>query len=205
MKHALLITAIWLLNAASPLYAQWNVGGLLNISNSTVSVDPNPSSEDYSGRFGFGIGAVLDRSLTGQYDLHLEPMYLQKGATIDDSGDEVTFKISYLEIPVMFRYNFQSAGTTMPYAMAGPSIGYLLNAKFESGGSEFDAKDQIRSFDLGIGIGGGVKIPKDDLQFFAEARYVLGLANINDDASDNATVKNRGIHVLFGVTIPLER
>lgn len=205
ITSSLLLAFLWALIAWAPSYAQWNIGGLLNIGNSTVSVDPNPGSEEYSGRFGFGIGAVLDRPLSGQLELHAEPMFLQKGSTIDDRGEKVTFKSSYFELPVMFRYNFQSSGTAMPYAMAGPSLGYLTGAKFEAGGSEFEAKDQFKSFDFGFGFGGGAKIPKDNLEFFAEARYVLGLANVNNDESDGTTVKNRGVHVIFGVTVPFKR
>lgn len=204
MKQALLI-AILILLATYPLHAQWNAGGIVNISNSTVRVDPNPDSEDYSGRFGFGMGVVLDRPMTEQLELHASPMFLQKGTKIDDEGDAVTFKATYFELPLMFRYNFQSPGTTKPYAMAGPSVGYLLGAKFESGGSEVEAKDQFKSADFGFGFGGGAKIPKDNLEFFIEARYVLGLANINDEESDGTTVKNRGLAVQFGATVAIKR
>lgn len=169
-----------------------------------MKVDPNPSSEDYSGRFGFGIGAVLDRPLTGQLELHAEPMFLQKGTTIDDDGDEVNFNSSYFELPIMLRYNFQPQGNLIPYAMAGPSFGYLLGAQIEAGGSEFDVKDGFKIADVGAGFGGGVKIPKDDFEIFIETRYVLGLANVNDDESDGTTVKNRGIAFLAGVTITLK-
>lgn len=205
MKQTLSMTIVWFLFTALPLQAQWNIGALLNIGSSTVNVDPNPSSEEYSGRFGFGMGVVLDRPLTGQIDLHTEPMLLQKGTTIDDDGEEVVFKSSYLELPMMIRYNFQPSGNITPYAMAGPSLGYLTGAKFEYRSSENEAKDDFKSFDLGIGLGGGAKIPKDNLELFAEARYVLGLANINDDESRGTTVKNRGVHVVFGFTVPLNR
>lgn len=202
---SILFVYICALLIGTPAFAQWNVGGLINISNSTVSVDPNPSSENYAGRFGFGIGAVLDRPLAGSLELHAEPMFMQKGTTIDDDGDEVVLKSSYFELPLMLRYNFQSRGNITPYAMAGPSFGYLLGAKFESGNSEFDAKDQFKSADFGVGLGGGAKIPRDNLQLFVEARYMLGIANVNDDESDGTTVKNRGLYFLFGATVPFNR
>lgn len=205
MKKVFFMAIIWIVLAVSPVQAQWNIGGLINIGNSTVNVDPNPDSEDYSGLFGFGIGAVLDRSLTGPLELHAEPMFLQKGTTIDDEGDEVNFRSSYFELPIMLRYNFQSQGNITPYAMAGPSFGYLLGAKFKAGGSEFDAKDQFKSADVGVGFGGGAKIPQDSFELFVEARYVLGLVNVNNDESDGTTVKNRGVQVLFGITIPFKR
>lgn len=204
LRKTLLLAFLWMLIAWTPSLAQWNIGGLLNLSATNVVVDPDPSSEEYTSRFGFGIGGVLDRPLTGQFDLHLEPMYLQKGTTIEEDGEDIAFKFAYLELPVMVRYNFQTSGNTMPYAMAGPNLGYLLGAKYEVDGSEFDAKDQIKSVDFGIGIGGGAKIPKDNLLFFGEARYVLGIANVNDDESDGTTVKHRGLQIVFGVTIPLQ-
>lgn len=205
MKKKLFMTIVWFLFTALPLQAQWNIGGLLNIGSSTVNVDPDPSSEEYSGRFGFGMGVILDRQINDQLDLHTEPMFLQKGTTIDVAGEEVAFKFSYLELPIMIRYNFQSSGNVTPYAMAGPSLGYLTGAKFETGGSEFEAKDEFKSFDFGIGFGGGAKIPKDNLELFAEARYVLGLANVHDNESKGTTIKNRGVHVVFGFTVPLKR
>ncbi len=188
---------------ASPLQAQWKVGGVIDINLASISVDPEPSSEDYSSRIGVGFGVVLDRELSGQIDLHLEPMFLQKGSTIKEGGDEATYKLSYLELPVMFRYNIQSDASAQPYVMAGPSLGLLLNAKVDfKDGDEFDAKDETKSLDLGLAFGGGVSIPKGDKTLFAEARYVLGLTNINDE-SDESTVKNRGLQILVGATIPL--
>jgi len=103
----------------------------------------------------------------------------------------------------MFRYHFQSAASARPYVMAGPSLGFLLSAKYDfKDGPEYDAKDETKGLDLGVGLGGGVSIPRGDKTFFAEARYVLGLTNINDE-SDESTVKNRGLQVLVGATIPL--
>ena len=42
-------------------------------------------------------------------------------------------------------------------------------------------------------------------RLFAEARYVLGLTNINDEsgASNESTVKTRGLQILIGATIPI--
>ena len=58
--------------------------------------------------------------------------------------------------------------------------------------------------DLGLGFGGGVKLPRGNKTFFAEARYVLGLTNINDEGGGGeSSVKNRGLQILAGVTVPL--
>ena len=196
------ITCIFLSSFIS-LQAQWEVGGLIGINFASISVNPGSSTEDYSGRTGFGIGLVADRPLTDQISLHAEPMFLQKGGNINTSFVELAFKVSYIEIPIMVKYDFQINSSLTPYAMAGPSFGFRTGAKYKSKEGEVqDEKDNTKVFDFGVGFGGGVSFPHENLTFFAETRYVLGLVNINKE-SDESTVKNRGLQVFVGVTMPL--
>jgi len=196
------ITFIFLSSFIS-MQAQWEVGGLIGINFTSISVNPGSSSEDYSGRTGFGIGLVADRPLTDQISLHVEPMFLQKGGNINTSFVELAFKVSYFEIPIMVKYDFQINSSLTPYAMAGPSLGFRTGAKYKSKEGEVqDEKDNTNVFDFGVGFGGGVSLPHENLTFFAEIRYVLGLTNINNE-SDESTVKNRGLQVFVGVTVPL--
>lgn len=207
MKHLLFLVAIWLA-AAPPLSAQWNVGGFLTLNAATVNVDPEPSSENYSTRMLFGIGGVADRQLSENIVLHLEPMYLKKGTKIEEDGDEINYNVAYFEIPVLFRYGFQSTSAIKPYAMAGPTMGFLLNANVEdNSGATSDIKDLVNNFELGAAFGGGVSVPHGNTTLFAEARYALGFTNTNAESgdSDESTVKNRGVQVVFGVTVPLKR
>ena len=186
-----------------PLQAQWEIGALIDFNISSINVSTGTSGEDYSSYLGFGIGAVVDRTLTDQLDLHAEPMFLQKGGKIKTSNFEGIYKVNYLEIPLMFRYTLDLSEALLPYAMAGPSIGLLTNAKLKvKDGGEQDEKDNTNFFDFGVGFGGGVKHPRGNKTFFAEIRYVLGLANINKEA-DESTVKNRGLQIVAGVTIPI--
>ena len=207
MRLMAILTVTGLAFGAAPIHTQWEVGGVVGINLASISVDPEPSSEDYSGRLGFGFGFVADRELTDQIDLHFEPMFLMKGSTIKEDGDEISQKLSYLEVPVMVRYHFEAEGTARPYVMGGPSLGFLLSAKYDGGFGEQDAKDETKSIDFGVGVGAGVAVPQGDKTFFAEARYVLGLTNINDEIheSGESTVKNRGIQLFVGATIPVGR
>ncbi len=189
--------------AAVPLQAQWEVGGLIGLNVASISVPTGTSSEDYSSRLGFGIGAVVDRILTDQIILHVEPMFLQKGATLENSVVKLKYKVNYLEIPIMVKYAFRINSVLAPYAMAGPSLGFLTGAKFEDEeGNSQNEKDNTSAFDFGVGLGGGVSIPHENLTFFAETRYVLGLANTNKE-TDESVVKNRGLQILVGVTLPV--
>lgn len=186
-----------------PLKAQWELGGLINFNLAGISVQPGSSSEDYSGRLGFGIGAVVDKALTDVVFLHLEPMFLQKGATVKDSEVTLKFKLSYIELPIMVKYAFPINSTLVPYAMAGPSIGILAAAKFEDeNGNSQDEKDNTNTLDFGLGLGGGVSYPYGNMTLFAETRYVFGIADINKE-SNESTVRNRGLQIILGVKVPV--
>ncbi len=186
-----------------PLHAQWEVGGLIGLNITSLSVNPGSSSEDYSSRLGLGIGVVVDKPLSDQIYLHAEPMFLQKGSSLETSDFTAVFKLSYIELPIMFKYIFQTSASVIPYAMAGPSIGLLTSAKvdFKDDGEQ-DEKDNTNIFDFGLGFGGGVSLPHENKTFFAETRYVFGLTNVNKE-SDESTVKNRGLQVIIGVTFPV--
>jgi opacity protein-like surface antigen len=195
--------AIFTMLSFFPLQAQWEVGGLIGLNISNLSVNPGSSSEDYSSRLGLGIGVVVDKPLSDQIHLHAEPMFLQKGSSLETSDFTAVFKLSYIELPIMFKYVFQTSASVIPYAMAGPSIGLLTSSKvdFEDGGEQ-DEKDNTNIFDFGLGFGGGISLPHENLTFFAETRYVFGLTNVNKE-SDESTVKNRGLQVIIGVTFPV--
>ncbi len=204
MKKIVVIT-ILTMALFLPQHAQFDIGGLFGLNLSSFSVNQGPNSEDYSSKLGFGVGAVVDWPLTGQIDLHAEPMFLQKGGKIETSSFVGKLKVNYLEIPLMIRYTYEYNSSLLPYAMIGPSIGLLSSAKFVvKNEGEQDEKDNTKSIDLGVGVGGGVKIPHGNKSFFAEARYVLGLANINKEA-DESKVKNRGLQLVVGITIPVSQ
>jgi len=193
-----------------PVSSQVNLGILGGLNLANISVDPEQEGLDWSNRTAFGFGGVLDFNLNESVALHLEPMYLQKGTKADvEETFEIEFKAAYLEIPVMLKYAFGTS-EIKPYVIAGPSIGYNLSAKVKmSGGGESeeeDVKDTIKSFDFGLGFGAGVNVLMGNNSIFVEARYTLGLTNINDDPDDPDTdVKTKGIQIFAGITFPLGR
>ena len=190
---------------ALPLKGQLLVGGQFGLNLGTVHVDPEPSSEEYSMLLGFAVGGVVNTPLAGGLEFQAQPMVTRKGTKIKESGDEVQFKVTYLDLPLLLVYKFTDEGEIQPYALSGPSVSLLLAAKVEvPGGGEFDIKDETETLDLGIGLGAGVRIPQDDLVFFADLRYVLGLLNLNAEEGE-ATVKNRGLLLSAGLMVPLSK
>ncbi|WP_462220342.1 porin family protein [Ferruginibacter sp.] len=85
-----------------------------------------------------------------------------------------TSRLSYLNFPVMVRYQRQRAGF---FAEAGVQPGLLLSAK-DKGTNTNDIKDEIKKFDVGIPIGVGYKFKN---KIGVGLRLTPGLININKD------------------------
>jgi hypothetical protein len=74
---------------------------------------------------------------------------------------------------------------------AGPQVGFLIHAKSETNNVSTDIKDNLKAIDFAIGAGAGYVHPASG--FGVDARYNLGLSNINDDGPVKST--NRGFQV----------
>ncbi len=197
----LLLTCFSGLQSAS---AQIHLGGIIDLNVASTGIDPEPRFRTYKSSLRFGIGAVIDYPLTEKIDLHAQIMGQGKGNRIQDEDfdDDLLWKATYLEIPLLLRYSIQMDGAAQPYVMAGPSIGFLTKAVFTMKGEPDQDDEDAKGFDFGLGLGAGAKIPQGTHTFFAEVRYVAGLVNVVDSGSD-FKVKNRGLLFLFGVTIPV--
>jgi hypothetical protein len=110
-----------------------------------------------------------------------------EGGTLGGFKNENIYKTGYINIPLLAKFY----ATEKLFLVAGPQIGFLLNAKSSGtitgsgviGGitntstvdiPEEDNKDYYNSIDFGLGFGGGYFLT-DSL--FAEARYNIGLSN----------------------------
>ncbi len=203
MKRKSVVFIVMLVLAAIPATAQHRIGfiGGLNLAN--VSVDPEDPDTDIANLVAFGVGGVLDLRLAENAVLHVQPLYLQKGAKDGTEGSDAKLKFAYIDVPVMVKVAFGTS-TTRPYLMAGPAIGFLLSAKLTGDGEELDLKDFLKSTDFGLNFGGGISFPAGNNSIFVEGRYALGLSNINDDPDDPDTkIKNKGIQFMAGVAFPL--
>ena len=74
---------------------------------------------------------------------------------------------------------------------AGPQVGFLVNAKSETNNIDIDVKDNLKPVDFAIGAGVGYVNPASGLGI--DARYNLGLSNINDAGTVKSS--NRGFQL----------
>lgn len=137
--------------------------------------------EDADGRTGFHVGLIAEIFMGEKFAIQPELVYSQQGLQTKEEflGEEfeTKSKLDYLNIPVMGKYY---VGEDLAIEF-GPQFGFNVSAKseFEGGGEsdEEDIKDEIAGFDLGVG--GGLSFNMET-GWFAQARYIIGLSNVDD-------------------------
>lgn len=179
------------------------------------------TDEDYNALFNPGVfphfGAFAEFGFGEFFAIQPELNYFVSGfkgngentayTGLDTGGIELNINngvngnLSYLQIPVMFKYYFTDALSLD----AGPYISFLLSAKYDGKKTAFDVpvsdgeggyvlmdivttydkedmKDEYNSMDYGLGVGATYNF---DFGLNISARYNLGLADL--DATDKGT------------------
>lgn len=157
----------------------------LNVANLNVE-----NVDDLDSRLGLNAGLLAHIHLSPQWGIQPELVYSQQGMKVKNNtsteNDDVTWKVDYVNIPVMVQYMFDNGFRLQ----AGPQIGLLVNGKIEDNAdTEIDIKDDLKKVDAGLGLGLGY-LTYSGLGI--EARYNLGLSNINESGND---IKNRVFQV----------
>ena len=211
----LLILSFSNINAQTHFALGARVG--LNIAN--LSFDPDLTGGlTKSSRTAIKFGALAEIGFMPMLALQIEPMYAQGGTVIDNvvfginTKGKVTFKLGYLEIPILLKYKINLPGSVQPYVFAGPNLGFILSTKEldEAGGqsAETDLKDQSSSINFGIdfGAGAGFKVAPM-IVVILDIRYALGLTSIQNDKGKQVSgfnsIKTSGFQIVAGVMFGL--
>lgn len=184
---------------ASAQIAGIGVKGGFNVANMPISSEHQFNT---TLRKAWMTGGFVDFPLGRNVFLQPELVFTTKGTEIPVGVGQTTYKLTYLEIPVLLRLDLRNRGKAIPYVYAGPTVSFLLAATQTNVApaigysARYDAKDQFQSTDVGFALGGGVRFGK----FLVEARYVEGLKNIAKQApSQPSTAKNRVFQIIGGV------
>lgn len=151
------------------------VKGGLNLSN--LHID---EVDDENARVGFHIGVYGQIFSTETFAIQPELLYTTKGTKTEWTGaidQTVTFKLNYLELPVLAVFKLGEAAEIH----VGPYVGYLLSANIDTEGdlggtSEELDRDHFKSFDFGLTGGFGLNFGAVQVG----ARYNYGLSEIAD-------------------------
>jgi hypothetical protein len=137
--------------------------------------------------------------VSSRFDIQPEALVSVKGASFSEFSADADIEITYLEIPVLFRYGSPISTGTSLKLFAGPSLAFKLNAEatgeFLGISEDQDIDDEVESVDFGLVIGAGI----DSGRLTFDGRYTWGLMNIADTpVEDDVQVKNRTFSLLIG-------
>lgn len=125
---------------------------------------------------GFNAGVYAKIPLVAAFSLNPEVYFSGQGFKAKDGSITEKVNTDYVNIPVLVQYN-HSCGF---FAQTGPQLGILLSAKYKVEDVKEDIKSAYKTTDFAWAFGAGY-ITK--LGIGINARYNLGLGNINDASS----------------------
>jgi len=139
----------------------------------------NGDGVDTEGITSWHAGAVLELGLTPTFSVQGEALYSSIGAKIEDGND---INLDYVSVPVLAKFYVLPEKVSI---VAGPQFSFLTK----------DTED-LKAKSTDIGLAGGLEA-KIVAGLFAQARYVIGLTNVNDDSA-TAEFKNAVFQVSIG-------
>jgi hypothetical protein len=180
---------------AQQMFIKPMVGGTL----ATITGD---NTDDAKMKIGLVGGAEFGYQVADPFAVTVGALFSMQGAKADDTNfiKDASTTLTYLNIPVMANY-YIIPGLAIK---AGVQPGFMLSAKSKgeervgSNWVEYDESgtDGYKKFDLSIPLGLSYEIS----DFVIDARYNLGLTNINDN--DRYKNKNSVIMLTVGYKIP---
>lgn len=137
--------------------------------------------ESSNSKIGFAAGVFMEKSFNDLLSLQVEGLYVQKGG--EEEGDDFfgdeNITLSYIDVPVLVKFNIPLDGTVQPFVYGGGFVGYLLDATASEDDFEDDISDFLNDINYGLSFGVGASFGMLSL----DIRYDMGLANIYDDSA----------------------
>jgi Outer membrane protein beta-barrel domain len=180
-----LMTAILITGVASAQHGNAPAGNISLGIKGGVNVYNVHNDNDikYDPRTGYHFGLLGHIHFDNQFAIQPEIVYSAQGAKIGDTK----YNLDYVNVPVLFQYMFDNGFRLQ----AGPQAGFLLSAKSKYNNTTTDNKEDFKPIDLCASIGASYVVPSTG--FGIDARYNLGLNNINKNSTVNST--NRGLQL----------
>jgi hypothetical protein len=154
---------------------------------------------------GLAVGAYYCLARSPSAALQIEALYVRRGAGFDIKGGgttlETSFKLDYLEIPLLARLSTGYSGWVRGVFVAGPVVGFKvgssLQVKIEDTSSSIDSGQAFRSTVFGATFGAGLAIRTGTTsELVCSLRYHAGLTNAFDP--DEAESQAGDITLLLG-------
>ena len=176
-----------------------------------ASLSNDEGLDDQKSKIGFNAGIFANIPIAESFSIQPELLYSQYGSKAvynerENANNSLkrsyTTNLGYITVPVMFQYNF------IPnlYVEAGPEFGFNIVAKekfeqtsvvngttFTTSGTDDIDKDDINTFNVGIGLGAGYYFTDN---IGVTVRYVAGLTDVaKDRPSGSDAIRNNVFQV----------
>ncbi len=171
MKKIFFLTAMLtgsLLIKAQKAHVELGLKGGLNVA--TLS---SPAYNSIDSRISANFGGLAHIHLSKEIAIQPELLFSGQGAKQTKEGKEFKTNLNYLQIPVLLQYLI---GTGFRLE-TGPQFGFLLSANSKVDNVTTDVNYAYKTMDVAWVFGAGYLTPSG---FGIDARYNLGLSNIND-------------------------
>jgi hypothetical protein len=173
-------------------------GASAGLSFSNAALEPNSSS---SGKTGVKAGVLAETPLIPGF-LYFQPEFnfVQKGAENDHFGAVIATRLNYLELPLLAKVRI-NLPRIRPFALAGPSLSYLLNASGENGAAKV-VTENFSTVDVSMNLGAGLSFQiSDDVD---SSEVVFGMRYgfvLNDVDSGAGSWKSSTFQLTLGILL----
>jgi hypothetical protein len=183
MKQAIILSFALLLFSSA--HAQTEVAIGIKGGPNFATFDISDFEGSLKNRTGIHVGAFSLFKL-GKIGIQPEVIYSQQGSKIRIDGQELEGNFQYMNIPIMLKL-YTVLGLNL---QVGPQFGFLSSAEIDGN----NVKEIYKNSDTSLAFGVGWDLP---MRLTVDARYNLGLSDINDSSTDN-TVKNQVFQISVG-------
>jgi hypothetical protein len=132
-------------------------------------------------RLGIHLGGYGTYFITERWWLQTELLFAQKGRTLFDPNapdDDPLLELSYIEWPLLLRYQYPEDYILEPYFIFGPYAAWLADAKVKDGGDAETVEERYRSLELGLTGGVGFHLSE---QWLLDLRLSYGLTEAMEE------------------------
>ena len=195
MKKLIPMLLIVLLAYHANSYAFLRLGIKAGVNFAKVSVSKT-DNVSYQQLPGFSAGAQADIAFLPTMSVRTDVLYVQKGTKFTALNQSGKIKLDEFVVAPFLVMRFPLA-KVIPFLQAGPEIGLNTLAKEESGGNSANVGPSFKKSDFSLNLGAGIILPFGANDLTLDARYNLGIANINK-APGSANTKMNGIQIFLG-------
>ncbi len=194
--NVLLFVVLFFFGFAAESYSQsilpkFGITAGMNLANVSGKDAPNGNST----KTGLYIGGFMNYKFANSFALQPEVAFSMQGTTGNTNGANYTLTANYIDIPVLLKFYFdiQGASTIKPSLYAGPYLAFNVASSIEvqqnGQTTTTDLKNQTKSTDIGMAVGGGVGFGIGPSTLDLSLRYSFGFTTTDNSGAD-ATIKN---------------